>query len=199
MRKPSHANPTTSHRLSCQVFKSHCKFLQMSSWLWATEGGLRLRATGCRQMSTRARRVRLQGCLEISTPPAMPDTPPGRKGTRLVIGISTDSVRNVSGSSPMGSCSRNDGCGNGGERRIFGDASCPVCGFLEAQQFVRPDGRSGHPSSARVWREQSGSLLSSSGRVLGSKTSEFDETVLLDGHLSVALGKARTRYTTGKT
>ena len=31
------------------------------------------------------------------------------------------------------------------------------------------------------------------------KTAEFDESVLLDGHLSVALGKALTRYTAGKT
>ena len=32
-----------------------------------------------------------------------------------------------------------------------------------------------------------------------SKTAEFDESVLLDGHLSVALGNALTRYTAGKT
>ena len=31
-----------------------------------------------------------------------------------------------------------------------------------------------------------------------SKTAEFDESVLLDGHLSVALGKLLTRYTAGK-
>ena len=31
------------------------------------------------------------------------------------------------------------------------------------------------------------------------KTAEFDESVLLDGHLSVALVKALTRYTAGKT
>ena len=44
-----------------------------------------------------------------------------------------------------------------------------------------------------------GSPLGSSRRAETSKTAEFDESVLLDGHLSVALGKALTRYTAGTT
>ena len=37
--------------------------------------------------------------------------------------------------------------------------------YLRPSELCDLDGRSGHPASARVWREQSGSLLSSSGRV----------------------------------
>ena len=35
---------------------------------------------------------------------------------------------------------------------------CPVCGLLEAQRIVQPDGRSGHSASARVGRAEGSPL-----------------------------------------
>ena len=65
----------------------------------------------------------------------------------------------------MGNYSRNDVCGNGGERRgICSDDCCPIRGMLAAQRVVRPDGWSAHSSSAGVRRKQLGHPLISSGR-----------------------------------
>ena len=61
---------------------------------------------------------------------------------------------------------------------------------LTTGQVIRPLQVSGASSWA---------LLSALQEELkASKTGEFNESVLLDGHLSVALGKALTRYTAGK-
>ena len=61
-------------------------------------------------------------------------------------------------------------------------------------------------TAGQVTRPLQGSVASSWALLLAlqeelkdSKTAEFDESALLDGHLSVALGKALTRYTAGKT
>ena len=63
-------------------------------------------------------------------------------------GLSAVGAENVSRPSPMGSCSRSDGCGSGGERRgLCSDACCPV-----------------QSSSAGVRREQLGAPLGSSGK-----------------------------------
>ena len=70
-----------------------------------------------------------------------------------------------SGPCSMGNYSRNDVCGNGGERRgICSDDCCPIRGMLAAQRVVRPDGWSAHSSSAGVRRKQLGYPLNSSGR-----------------------------------
>ena len=114
--------------------------------------------------------------------------------------LSPISARNVSGPSPMGSSSRNDRSSNSGERRKnCGDARNPVRGVLEAQRIVHPDGGSGHSSSSGVGRAVGLSYLLLGKSWKASKTAEFDESVLLDGHLSVALGKALTIYPAGKT
>ena len=88
----------------------------------------------------------------------------------------------------MGCCSCFNGCGNGGERRgVCSDACCPIRGVLVGQRVVQEDGWSGHSSSAV---RHSSYLLK---EVEASKTGEFDESVHLDGHLPVALGKALAR------
>ena len=51
----------------------------------------------------------------------------GTGQTRGFEGLSAVGAGTVSGPSPMGSCSRNHRCGNGGERRgVCSDASCPI-------------------------------------------------------------------------
>ena len=62
---------------------------------------------------------------------------------------------------------------------------------LTAGQVIRPLQGSGASSWAL--------LLAPQEELKASKTADFDESVLLDGHLSVALVKALTRYTAGKT
>ena len=62
---------------------------------------------------------------------------------------------------------------------------------LTAGQVIRPLQGSGASSWAL--------LLAPQEELKGSKTAEFDESVLLDGHHSVALGTALTRCTAGKT
>ena len=61
---------------------------------------------------------------------------------------------------------------------------------LTAGQVIRPLQESG----ASSW----GLLLAPQEDLKASKAAEFDDNVLLDGHLSVALPKALTRYTAGK-
>ena len=61
---------------------------------------------------------------------------------------------------------------------------------LTAGQVIRPLQGSGASSWAL--------LLAPQEDLKASETAEFDESVLLDGHLSVALGQALMRYTTGK-
>ena len=61
---------------------------------------------------------------------------------------------------------------------------------LTAGQVIRPLQGSGASSWAF--------LLAPQEDLKASETAEFDESVLLDGHLSVALGQALMRYTTGK-
>ena len=53
------------------------------------------------------------------------------------------------------------------DEEFLGDACRPICFVLEAQRTVQPDGRSGHPPSARVGRDQLGSPLGSSGGIEG--------------------------------
>ena len=68
----------------------------------------------------------------------------------------------------MGSCGRNDECGNGNERRkVRGYARGPARGVLEAERIVLPDRWSGQSPAARVRGEQSGALLGSRGKSEG--------------------------------
>ena len=71
--------------------------------------------------------------------------------------------------------------------------------MLGAQRVVQPDSWSGHSSSAGVKRKQLGDPLGSPGGGEGLEFGRVRPNVLLDGHLSVALGKVLTRYTTSKT
>ena len=88
----------------------------------------------------------------------------------------------------MGNYSRNDGCGNGGERRgVCSDACCPTPGTLAAQRVVRPGTLQG--SGASSWTI----LLTLLEEMKASNTGDFDQDVLLDGHLSVALGRVLAR------
>ena len=61
---------------------------------------------------------------------------------------------------------------------------------LTAGQVIHPK-----ESGAANWAL----LLAPHEELKTSKTGEFDESVLLDGHLSIAIGKMLTRYTAGKT
>ena len=68
----------------------------------------------------------------------------------------------------MGNYSRNDERGNGGERQgVCSDVRCPIRGILAAQRLVRPDGWSGHSSSAGIRHTQLGDPLNSPGRSEG--------------------------------
>ena len=62
-----------------------------------------------------------------------------------------------------------------------------------AGQVIWPLRRSGTPSWALLLAP-----LGSQEDLKASKTAGFDESILLDGKLSVALGKALARYTAGK-
>ena len=74
------------------------------------------------------------------------------------------SAGQVSRSTAMGSCSRDDGNSNGGERHINrGDARSPVRGLSATQRAVQVDSGSSRSASPEIGHTQLGSLLGSSG------------------------------------
>ena len=80
--------------------------------------------------------------------------------------VSSISTGYVSGRSPVGCGSSNDGGGNGCERgRICSNARDPVRSLLEGQRIGQSDSRPGHWSPQRVGRRKLGSLPGSPGRV----------------------------------
>ena len=115
---------------------------------------------------------------------------PRRTSAERVPSVSTGYV---SGPSPVGCGSDNDGSGDGCERRrVCGDARDPVCAYLRpselgnltAGQVIRPLKESGADSWALLLAPQE-----------ELKTSKTGESVLLDVHLSIAIVKFLTRYT----
>ena len=92
----------------------------------------------------------------------------------------------VSGATAMGSGGCNDGNGNGGERRgVRCDARSPVCGASASKRTVQCDNGSSHSTALGIGNTHAVGLFS-----WASKTAEFVENILLEGELSVALGKA---------
>ena len=121
---------------------------------------------------------------------------PRRAGSERLSSVSTEYV---SRPSPVGGCSRNDGVAVAAKAEKFAVMlvvqyvtqlrPSELCN-LTAGQVIRPHQESGASSWAL--------LLAPPEELKTSKTCEFDESVLLDGHLSVALGRALTRCTAGK-
>ena len=67
------------------------------------------------------------------------------------------------------------------------------------QRSEKLDSRASHPAASRSGTLCWALLLAPQQDLKASKTAEFDESILLDGKLSVALGKALAKHSAGKT
>ena len=73
-------------------------------------------------------------------------------------------------------CSRNDGDGGVGRRKVCGVACCPLRNVVEALRMVQPDGWASRSSSARVRREQVSAPTTASGTSDGFENEGIRQT-----------------------